>query len=358
MVKIIHCSDLHLDSRMETNLSARQARERNAECCTTFSRMVSFAEENGVDAVLVAGDLFDSRRASAQTVGLVLDRIRSAAGVEFFYLRGNHDDKSTVFGDLELPDNFKTFSGDWTYYRRGDVTIAGLELDRENWESMYNSLALPGDTVNIVMLHGQESTRPGEELISVPDLRGKGIRYLALGHIHSYQKAPLDLEGEYCYCGCLEGRGFDECGKKGFVLLEVDNQRVKSQFVPFASRSLHEIQVDITDLRTVSQLQQAMEAASKDISTGDLVKFTLTGTYTLQTQKDLGLLQKMFEPRFYFVKLKDESRLKIEKETYEHDVSLKGEFIRMVMASDKSDEEKERIICCGIRALSGEEIAL
>ena len=49
---------------------------------------------------------------------------------------------------------------------------------------------------------------------------------------------------------------------------------------------------------------------------------------------------------------------KIEKETYEHDISLKGEFIRLVMASDKSPEEKEQIICCGIRALSGEEVEL
>ena len=64
------------------------------------------------------------------------------------------------------------------------------------------------------------------------------------------------------------------------------------------------------------------------------------------------------EGRFYFLKIKDETRLKIDKETYEHDASLKGEFIRLVMASDKSDAEKEQIICCGIRALSGEEVEL
>ena len=44
--------------------------------------------------------------------------------------------------------------------------------------------------------------------------------------------------------------------------------------------------------------------------------------------------------KFYFHKIKDESRLKIDKETYEHDISLKGEFIRLVMASSKTPEEK------------------
>lgn len=39
-------------------------------------------------------------------------------------------------------------------------------------------------------------------------------------------------------------------------------------------------------------------------------------------------------------------------------MSLKGEFIRLVMASDKSEAEKAQIICCGIQALSGEEVIL
>ena len=114
--------------------------------------------------------------------------------------------------------------------------------------------------------------------------------------------------------------------------------------------------MDITDLTTVSQIQTAMEQAAKGLSSDSLVKFTLTGGYALETQKDPAFLRKMQEPNFYFVKIKDESRLKIEKESYEHDVSLKGEFIRMVMASDKSPEEKEQIILWGIRALAGEEV--
>ena len=355
-MKIIHCSDIHLDSKMESNLSAQQARERNAEICATFARMASYAEENGVEAVLMAGDLFDSRRVSAQTADFVLDRIRRAAGIDFLCLRGNHDGEQDPFAGMELPGNLKTFGADWTYYEYGDVTIAGLELNRENWAWMYDSLKLSPERTNIVMLHGQVSTQPGEEMIALPRLRGKHIRYLALGHIHAYQKERLDAEGEYCYCGCLEGRGFDECGPKGFVLL--DAQTGKSEFVPFAARTVHEVPVDITGLTTVSQIRQAMEVAAEGIDGKDLVKLTLTGFYTLETQKDLQFLKKSLEPLFWFVKIKDESRFKIEKETYEHDASLKGEFIRLVMASDRSEEEKAQIICCGIQALSGEEIAL
>ena len=350
-MKFIHCSDIHLDSKMERNLTAAQARERNAEVCATFARMAAFAARQDVTAVLMAGDLFDTQRATAQTVGFVLDTIRNAPNVDFLYLRGNHD--VSAFAGWDLPENFKTFGEGWTYHRYGDVVIAGMEQ-----EPAYDALNLPEDMVNIVTLHGQISTQPGEELIALPMLKRKNIDYLALGHIHSYQTGKLDDRGTWCYCGCLEGRGFDELGAKGFVLIDVENKNVSHEFVPFAWRTLEEVAVDITDLVTVSQILAAAEAACEGVPAENLVKVTLTGTYSLETQKDLQFLKKMLEGRFWFLKIKDESRLKIEKESYEHDLSLKGEFIRLVMASNRPEEEKERMILCGIRALSGEEVGL
>ena len=350
-MKFIHCSDIHLDSKMERNLTAAQARERNTEVCATFARIAAFAAGEGVTAVLLAGDLFDTQRATAQTVGFVLDTVRNTPNVDFLYLRGNHD--VSAFDGWDTPENFKTFSDGWTYYRYGDAVIAGMEL-----EPAYDTLDLPEDTVNIVTLHGQTATQPGEELIALPLLKRKNIDYLALGHIHSYQTGKLDDRGSWCYCGCLEGRGFDELGPKGFVLVTVENRTLSHEFIPFARRTLEEVRVDITDLFTVSQILAAAEAACTGIPAENLVKLTLTGSYTLETQKDLQFLKKMLEGRFWFLKVKDESGLKIEKESYEHDLSLKGEFIRLVMASGRTEEEKERMILWGIRALSGEEVAL
>ena len=357
-MRLIHCGDLHLDSKMEANLSAAQARERKAELLQTFARLTQLAREQKVDGVLIAGDLFDRRRVSERTAGLVLDIMERAPEVEFFYLRGNHDESRDIFGGRDLPENMKTFGGDWTYYRRGDVVIAGLELNRDNWQSLYDTLRLPEDTANIVLLHGQDAAQAGEERIAIPGLRGRNIDYLALGHIHSYRKDRLDSRGVWAYCGCLEGRGFDECGEKGFVVLDIQPGRVKTAFVPFAARQLREVVVDISDCVTITQLQTAMEAAAEGISPESLVKFTLVGTYTPETQKDLTYLSGILSRRFWFVKIKDDSRFRIERGSYEHDASLKGAFIRLVMASDRSEDEKARIICAGLRALAGEAVVL
>lgn len=355
-MKLIHCSDLHLDSPMETHLSAEQARERNHEILETFFRLVGYAREHSVDAVLIAGDLFDSNRVSEATASFVLDTIAQAADIQFLYLKGNHDEDRLAFAGRELPENLHLFGDHWDYVSFGDVTVAGVQLTRDNCETIYDDLILEESQLNIVTLHGQTATQPGEDQIALPLLRNRCIRYLALGHLHSYRKEPLDLEGEFCYCGCLEGRGFDECGEKGFVLIEVQAHRLTSTFVPFAARQLLEVPVDITGLTTVAELHQAMAQASAAIDPRNLVKFVLRGTYTLDTQKDLGFLRKMLH--FWFVRIKDESHLQLDPADYQHDISLKGEFIRLVMASDRSETEKEQIIYCGLQALSGEEVQL
>lgn len=357
-MKIIHCSDLHLDSALRSNLPQEKAKIRNAELCMAFGRLVAYAKQEKVDAVLIAGDLFDSPYVSRRTAEYVLDTVRSAAPIPFFYLRGNHDESRNVFAEYDVPANLKTFDSGWKSYRCAQAVITAIEPEGSGWLSMYDSLRLDKNDMNIVMLHGQVGAQPGVEQIALPLLRNKSIRYLALGHLHTYSKATLDTHGEYCYAGCLEGRGFDECGEKGFVLLETDGDRLHSRFVPFAARTLHEISVDVSGLETVTQILSEMKRAAAGIGAENLVKFILTGTYTLQTQKDTRFLQQMLEADFWFVKIKDETSLAVDRKSYEHDISLKGEFVRSVLASDYDEEEKQRIITCGIRALAGEEVLL
>ena len=320
--------------------------------------MVEYAKKQSVETILIAGDLFDSERVKGSTVDILLSTIQDGKNIDFLYLKGNHDEAQRAFLGRELPDNLKTFSDKWTCYRYGDVCVTGVELTDRNFESIYDQLQLEESNTNIVMMHGQVSTQCGPDQICLQRLRGKNIDYLALGHLHSHKCDRLDIRGEYCYSGCLEGRGFDECGDKGFVLLDVVDGRCYSEFIPFSKRTLFDVPVDITGLTTIPEIHQAMNAAAEGISADSLVKFTLCGTYALDTKKDFRFLLQNLEPRYYFVKIKDESRLQLEPSDYEHDISLKGEFIRTVMASDRTDAEKQKIITWGIQALKGEEIVI
>ena len=354
-MKLIHCADIHLDSPMETNLSADKARERKLEIRSTFARLVRTAADEGVEAVLIAGDLFDGARVTKSTENYVLDLIASHPMIDFFYLSGNHDQGSTLANTAQLPANLYTFGKLWSTYRRGNVAITGASVPDAD------TLSLNAEEVNILLLHGQERRSAGvagEDIIHLGRFKNKNIDYAALGHIHEHRVMRLDARGTAAYSGCLEGRGFDECGTKGYVLLNIEGGRVSHRFVPFATRTLHTVECDVTGFSSGLDLEERMLASVAHIVAADMVKVVLTGTCPTETMLDLSHLRGVLAERFYFAKIKDETRLSINAEDYAHDISLKGEFVRRVMASSLSETEKERVIACGFRALSGEELGL
>ena len=54
-MKIIHCSDLHLDSKMKSNLDSKKAKERRNEILITYQNMVKYAVENNVKIIMYQG---------------------------------------------------------------------------------------------------------------------------------------------------------------------------------------------------------------------------------------------------------------------------------------------------------------
>lgn len=353
-MKLIHCADLHLDSPMESNLPAAKARERRNEILKTFADLIECADRNGASAILIAGDLFDSDRATRKTEQYVLDLIESHQNLYFFYLSGNHDAGSRFAAEDTRPQNLLTFGEGWTKYDFGDVFIAGSEHPDPE------TLELPEDRLNIVLLHGQKREKGTAEgdVIPFQKYKNRNIDYMALGHLHAYQEAALDSRGIACYAGCLEGRGFDECGQKGYVLLETERNTVRHSFVPFAKRQLHEAECDITGCSSQLEVENRIQEATGKIPQKDLVKVVLTGSRPAELLLDLPRTEQMLSECFYFSKLSDRTSLLIHPEDYSHDISLKGEFVRRVMKSDLSIEEQKRVITCGFRALAGEELDL
>ena len=361
-MKIIHCSDLHLDSRMKSNLDSKKAKERRDEILITYQNMIKYAVNNDVKIILIAGDLFDKKETTVKARNIVIDSIISNPEIDFIYLKGNHDETGFLNNLEEIPKNLKLFNSEkWTTYTYGKITISGIEFGKLTDYEIYNTLFLNKGDFNIVTMHGQESKyemKDKTEIINLSSLKNKNIDYLALGHIHKYKQAELDQRGVYCYSGCLEGRGFDECGEKGFVLLDIDEESLKytSNFIPFAERNLYEINVDVTQANSTLDVEKLIDSQLENISVDSLIKIVLKGKVDVDSERDINYLEKKYKSIYYFAKIYDETTLKIDFMTYQNDASLKGEFIRLVLSQDLSEEEQSKIISTGIKALSGEEV--
>lgn len=249
---------------MTTHMTDEKASSRNTEIINTFIRMTEYAVKNGVKVIIIAGDMFDCERVKTRTIDEVLDAIQRTPDIDYLYLAGNHDMAVDIFGDHKLPDNLKFFGKEWTTYTYSNAAVSGVEICRSNSRTLYLHIPHKDDVFNIVVMHGQVGSESDENKIDIDKLKNKGIDYLALGHIHARSENKLDDRGVYCYSGCLEGRGFDECGPKGFMLITVDD-RLKYEFVPFSYRQLHKVDIDITGLTKNTEVRHKMEEYSHDI---------------------------------------------------------------------------------------------
>lgn len=354
-MRIIHTSDIHLDSPLTSRLPSDKVRERRRELLSGFGRLVEEAKALGVGAILISGDLFDSERISRKAMDTALDIIEGAERIVFFYLQGNHEGDAFLTAGRALPENLKTFGKEWTYYSAAGLTIAGRS---EVCEGMFESLELPEGTQNIVLLHGELRERSSApETVGLRDAAGRNIDYLALGHYHTHTAEAIDGRGVAVYCGTPEGRGFDETGDKGYVVLETGGGRIKYSFRSFAKRRLHIIPLDLSGAVRTAEIDERAERVLKGVPINDIVRLELCGRYFPTLWKDTDSLMREFADRFYYFEIKDSSKIAINPDDYKLDRSLKGEFIRTVSSDESLDDEtKEKIIACGINALMGEDL--
>ena len=361
-MKIIHTADTHLGSALR-GLSTEKAELRRAELLDGFRNLCAYARDNGVAAVLIAGDLFDENKASRQLRREVFAAMDAASPVCFFYVSGNHDDGMDISDDL--PANLYTFSQNrgWNSYDLPEnITVTGIDAKYLTPEH-YEALQLRYERFNILMLHGEIARGESKTAdgISLSRLQNKAVDYLALGHIHQpmTQAERLDGRGRYRYSGCPEGRGYDECGKRGVFLLDIQNGRVVNElFLSFAKREVCERSADISACLDYYEIERTVQNALEGVRAVDMVKLTLCGKHKAGLRKDISLLSARLNNAYFHAKVTDEAKAVIDYSAYQNDLSERGEFVRELSRCALSEEERVEILDVGLKALAGEDIDL
>ena len=339
---------------MTAHLSGIRATERRRELTDSFARMVDEAVQIGAAGMIIAGDLFDSDKLSGRIVESVLAVIVGAPRLNFFYLSGNHEKSSFLDKIGTKPKNLHIFDTGWTYYNIGEVTIAGRSSCSED---MFDTVSLQKHRKNIVVLHGELRERSAlGEVIGARDAADKNIDYLALGHYHTYSQRKIDRRCTAVYSGTPEGRGFDEAGELGYVIIDTAGIP-EHRFVPFAKRRMRVVDVDISGVHSQGECEFRVGLAVENIPNEDLVRITIAGMRDPGYICDTDSLYRRFSSRFYYLDIKDTSKVEIRAEDYRLDKSLTGEFVRLVMNEKGLDEEeRDAILTCGLNALRGEAV--
>ena len=352
-MKLIHTADLHLGSKIEGKFPPEKAKQRRAELRDAFARLIERAKELGATAILVAGDAFDTDPATPDDYSFFFSAIRSNPDLTFLLLHGNHD------AGVRFPDNLPNlvaFGKEWSVWEKDGVAVSGIEITKENCASLYDAFKPVPGKVNIVTLHGRLGSSPDEDVVVPKRFADRGIDYLALGDYHKRMSGELDARGVWAYPGCPEGRGFDEPGEKGFLLLTVENGGIETAFVPHARRTLHEIDCDLSGAASEYDAIELARRAIAAFPNDDPIRVNLTGEVGFDRTNLAQNAESRLAGGRFFVSVKDKTAVARDLDAIRKELSLRGEFLRRLEATDLSDEEKNAIFDLGFRALSGQPL--
>ena len=307
--RFVHTADLHLDSPL------RSLALRNADLAEivrsasrrAFAKIVDLCIAEQVDALLIAGDLYDGSQTSMNTalfLGRELRRL-DEAGIQTFIIRGNHDAQSQVTNELTLPPSAHVFKGKAkavlakTLASGRDVYVHGVSFASPHApESLLPAFQppMPG-AVNIGMLHTSLAGAAGHDPYapcSAADLVAHGFDYWALGHIHQRQ---IHATGRFV--GIPQGRDINEAGVKSVTLVAIDDDgRTEIAAMPLGIASFERLPVDITGLSewrdVLDTVRQALTRVTVDTAAENVIlRVTLTGAtpLTWRLRRDTDLLR-------------------------------------------------------------------
>jgi len=342
MIKILHAADFHLDSPFDA-LPEDKAVQRRREQREMLQKIAALANNERVDAVLLAGDLLDSDKSYYET-GEALVKTLGEIKAPVFIAPGNHDyyHKFSPWAALKLPKNvhvFTTPTPEAVPLPNDRAVVWGAAFTANRSKSLLEAFSPIEDRskIQVMVLHGQVGTEALYNPMTSQQIAATRLQYLALGHEHSYSGLKKAGDTYYAYSGCPEGRGFDETGPCGIILAEVDLHSVRERFVPLGKRQYLQRGVDLTGKTDVVA---AIRAALPPDTEQDIYRIALLGEF--DGRLDLTGLTKTLENRFYHLVLRDETRLRRDIWAQAEEDTLRGLFLRKMRAKYDAGDESER----------------
>ncbi len=291
LFRFVHMADVHLDAPFASRKKEVRDLLRHA-LHDSFRAAVRLALGEKVDALLVAGDLFDTPEPSLSAERFLLEELRrlGEAGIAVFTCSGNHDPGGARSGlrRIPWPENVTLFFDPRP--ERKEVRRPGGEVAAHVTGAGHDSPALgenlaalfpaaTGPLPEVALLHasveGSNASAAHDRYApcGASDLR-RGYDYWALGHIHLRQQVGESPAA--FYPGSLLGRSRKETGDKGVLLVEASRGApARALFHRTSSLTWEEVAADISSAENADALRQIIVKAASRSAAGGPVLLTV-----------------------------------------------------------------------------------
>lgn len=365
MIRILHTADFHMDSPFE-GLPGAKAAVRRSEQRALLRRMAELAEDEKADAVLLAGDLFDSDNSYYET-GEELVRTLRYISAPVFISPGNHDFYSprSPWARLEFSSNVHIFRNsriEYFDFSEKGFRVFGAGFTDRSCKGLLDGFTLgkkPG-VVDIMCIHGDPG-KPDSRYngVGIDQIAASNLDYIGFGHVHGASGLLKAGNTWYSTPGCPEGRGFDETGEKTVNIISIDNGECSLETRCISSRKYEIMELDVSSIDPML----AMRMELPDDTLRDVYRVVLKGN--VQELPDTELLKNALGQYFFELQIRDGTRLVRDIWEKAGEDTLRGMFLeklRQRYDECKTDEDKkfiEQAVRWGLAALdNAEEVAI
>ncbi len=232
MVRILATADWQLD--MLGGRLSEASRKRLSQCrISTVERLLVLAEQEGVDAILAAGDLFEYPSPSSEVVAEVAQVLQQHRDIPIHAIPGNHDLHGP--GTVWMTPQFQSISH---VHLHTEVEVVELGENvflhvipvksKFDTRQQDEQLAEVSDAVgtHIVMAHGHDTAQLdlGHEDCKLPihsaRLIDKGYSLVVLGHWHSWNQ----VSERVLYPGTHEQTKFGEADAGHVAIIDIPEE--------------------------------------------------------------------------------------------------------------------------------------
>ncbi|MFZ5985955.1 MAG: metallophosphoesterase family protein [Bacillota bacterium] len=358
LLKFLHFSDLHLDMPFTSmGPGSKRAASRRQDLLDVFDSIVSLAQKEAVDVILISGDLYEHNYIKKSTISYINKKFSGINPIKIFIVPGNHDPyiNNSYYKNFEWSSNVFILSQDRPYVVLEDISacIYGIgfsnfyeeKLDLTNIKSTDNKL------FNLMLIHGTVDMNFGNNMynpVASAELAGLSMDYIALGHFHN-RMDNIGRRGVIYNPGSPEPLGFDEEGEHGIYLGTIEkisesDKKLSVSFIPTGKKQYISLEIRSDAFCSNQEVIDRINNITGDIKgTGYMVSVTLKGYvepgYRVNTAKIINLLNNSF----FYIDVKDETLPLYNYGELANDPGIKGIFVKkMLTLINNAGSEKER----------------
>lgn len=305
-IKIMHISDIHLESEFSlNNIIGENFSKRREEIWETFERAFIYARDNDIEVVLISGDIYENDFISISSLERLAFIFNKYKEIKVFISLGNHDHISIKSEYLKsiVSENVYIFSDALEYKEYKNIRIYGFSWAKMNYQTLpFDFPVLDKEFLNILLLHGTISSDTKYLPIDVNKLEEINFDYIALGHIHKYSKVANNTY----YSGSIEPLSFGDLGPHGAIILNIKNKEYDIKFLPLASRNYHIIDINISKIYNNRDMYEFILDKLKTISKEDIIRIILKGNK--RKILDFSELELILNSNYELIEIVDETR--------------------------------------------------